>query len=119
MPVTDARQRAAETKRARSRRSLLEAASDLFKDRGWQGTRIEDVAQLAGVSVATAYNHFKSKQALMGHVYAPLAEGLLEAADRDIEAGCQPATAIRRHIYDLATLTRGHRDLTVALAAAM
>jgi AcrR family transcriptional regulator len=98
---------------------LLAAAAGLFKQRAWQGTRLEDVAQLAGVSTATAYNHFKSKQALMGHVYAPLARGLLEAASRDIECASPPVSAIRRHIYDLATLSRENRDLTVSLVAAM
>lgn len=119
MPATSAQERAGETKRARSRQALLSVARDVFGRRGWQGTRVEDVARLAGVSPTTAYKHFKNKQALIGHAYAPLISGLRQAAERDVEHECPPMAAIRRHVYDLAVITRQHRDLTVALVAAM
>ncbi|MBK3559783.1 TetR/AcrR family transcriptional regulator [Streptomyces sp. MBT56] len=61
----DARQRAAETKRRRTRNKLVDAAVKLFEDGGWELARMEDVAVEAGVSVATAYNHFKTKTALI------------------------------------------------------
>jgi AcrR family transcriptional regulator len=98
---------------------LLNAAQELFEQQGWNGTRIEDIARLAGVSAATAYNHFKSKQTLLGHVYAPLAENLARATDRDIESLSAPAQAIRRHISDLSLLARKYRGLTISLIAAM
>jgi AcrR family transcriptional regulator len=119
MSPPDARQRAAETKRRRTRGALLVAAAELFAQRGWHGTRIEDIAKVAGVSAATAYNHFKNKQALMGHVYAPLAKDLIKAAERDVARMHPPLLAVRRHVHDLADLARRHRDLTVSLVAAI
>lgn len=41
----------------------------------------------AGVSPATAYNHFPSEHALVGHVYSPLVQPLLVQAQRDTAAG--------------------------------
>ena len=70
-PRDDARDRAARTKRLRSRTALITAADATFSARGWTNTRIEDVAALAGVSTATAYNHFPTKHALLAAVYAP------------------------------------------------
>lgn len=61
----DARQRAAETKRRRTREALVRAAQVLLKGTDWTGLRMEDVAAAAGVSAATAYNHYKTKLHLM------------------------------------------------------
>lgn len=43
---------------------LAEAALDLFVERGFAATRLEDVAQRAGVSKGTLYLYFDSKEAL-------------------------------------------------------
>jgi AcrR family transcriptional regulator len=76
-PGQCARARAARTKRTRTRASLLAAADSAFSARSWQATRMEDVAAAAGVSTATAYNHFPTKHSLVGQVFAPHAAALL------------------------------------------
>ena len=76
----DPRARAAQTKRDRTRRALLDAADATFGSRGWANTRMEDVAAAAGVSAATAYNHFPSKHVLVGCVYSPLVRPRTAAA---------------------------------------
>ena len=43
---------------------LLEAALDLFVERGFAGTRLEDVAKLAGVSKGTLYLYYTGKEEL-------------------------------------------------------
>src|SRR6478609_5997032 len=90
-PMEDPRARAARTKRDRTRRALLDAADSAFGSRGWARTRVEDIAQSAGVSAATAYNHFPTKHALLAQVYAPIINPLLVQARQDIAAG-RPAT---------------------------
>ena len=52
------RQRAAETKRLRTRSALLTAANTLFQEPGYMATKMEDVAELAGISVASAFNYY-------------------------------------------------------------
>ena len=78
--MEDPRARAARTKRDRTRRALLDAADSAFGSRGWARTRVEDIAQSAGVSAATAYNHFPTKHALLAQVYAPIINPLLAAS---------------------------------------
>jgi AcrR family transcriptional regulator len=46
------------------RRLIVEAAGRLFGDRGYDGTRLDDVAAAAGVTKPILYRHFESKQAL-------------------------------------------------------
>ncbi len=43
---------------------ILSAAVELFRDRGFEATRLEDVADKAGVSKATIYLYFESKEDL-------------------------------------------------------
>ena len=43
---------------------LIAAALDLFVDRGFAATRLDDVAARAGVSKGTLYLYFESKEAL-------------------------------------------------------
>ncbi|MBL8581187.1 MAG: TetR/AcrR family transcriptional regulator [Rhizobiaceae bacterium] len=54
---------------------VLDAADALFRDRGYEDTKIEEIAELASVASATVYNYFKNKPNL-----------LMEIALRHIEA---------------------------------
>src|SRR5262245_16130709 len=44
---------------------LLDAALDLFVEKGFAATKIEDVAALAGVSKGTVYLYYPSKEELL------------------------------------------------------
>lgn len=113
------RARAAETKRIRSRARLLEAGGRLFRERGWLGTRMEDIAHEAGLSPATAYNHFESKHHLIGTIYAPIFVPVLEHAERAIAEGGPIVDALRAVVLHAATLAREEQNLTIALLGAV
>jgi AcrR family transcriptional regulator len=51
------------------RRAILEAALELFVERGFHGTAVPAVAQLAGVGAGTIYRYFASKEALVNVLY--------------------------------------------------
>lgn len=53
-----------EQQAAQTRASVLDAAVELFGERGWTGTGVRDVARQAGVSVETVYSAFGSKVGL-------------------------------------------------------
>jgi AcrR family transcriptional regulator len=118
-PSDGPRARAARTKRDRTRRALLDAADATFGSRGWARTRMEDVAQAAGVSAATAYNHFPTKHALLGHVYGPLVRPLRVQAEHDIAAGRPMVEAVEDQVRALCRITDRYRKLTAALWAAI
>jgi AcrR family transcriptional regulator len=114
-----ARARAGWTKRARTRSALLRAAQAAFTEHGWTGTRIENVARLAGVSPATAYNHFPSKYVLIGHVYADVMAPLIRAAERHRTAEGPACQAFAEHLHQLAAAARREQRLTAAFACAV
>lgn len=115
----DPRARAAQTKRDRTRRALLDAADATFGSRGWACTRMEDIAATAGVSVATAYNHFPTKHALVGHVFGPVVHPLLVQAQHDIAVGRPVVPALKDQVIGLARVSSRYRTLTSAFFAAV
>jgi AcrR family transcriptional regulator len=48
-----------------TRERLLRAAAEVFAERGYDGTRVADIAAAAGVSNGALYTHFASKAELM------------------------------------------------------
>jgi AcrR family transcriptional regulator len=50
---------------AETRERLLLAAADVFAERGYDGTRVADIAAAAGVSNGAMYAHFPSKAELL------------------------------------------------------
>lgn len=58
------RQRYVERARLAMRDAILRAVEDLIRDRGWEATRMADVADLAGVSRQTIYQLYGSREDL-------------------------------------------------------
>jgi AcrR family transcriptional regulator len=56
---------ARDQKKEQTRARLEQAALDLFGRRGYDGTTVEDVAALAGVSARTAFRYFPAKADLV------------------------------------------------------
>ena len=52
-------------KKAKQRAELLRIAAELFRRDGYEGTRIEDIAAQADVSIPTVYNYFASKHEVL------------------------------------------------------
>ncbi|MFI6595961.1 TetR family transcriptional regulator [Nonomuraea sp. NPDC050536] len=50
---------------AETRERLLQAAAAVFAERGYEGTRVADIAAAAGVSNGALYAHFASKAELL------------------------------------------------------
>ena len=74
---------------AETRERLLRAAADVFAERGYDGTRVADIAVAAGVSNGALYAHFGSKadllvDALRTHGRRLLAEVFATDPDRSI-----------------------------------
>jgi AcrR family transcriptional regulator len=111
----DARARAAQTKRDRTRRALLDAAEAMFSTKGWARTRMEDIAATAEVSPASAYNHFASKHTLIGWVYAPYVAAFVAEADRDLATGRPLVDALSDQVRALTRMTFRNRGLSAAL----
>ena len=56
--------------------SLLRAAAELFHERGYDGTSIQDLATRLGVGKSAIYHHVASKEALLGLAVDRALDGL-------------------------------------------
>ncbi|MBL8176912.1 MAG: TetR/AcrR family transcriptional regulator, partial [Bryobacterales bacterium] len=48
-----------------TKEKILEAALDLFREQGFEGASMRDIAQRAGVATGLAYYYFQSKDAIV------------------------------------------------------
>lgn len=64
----------ARTRGEQTRSAILDAALDLFEQRGYEATTMRAIAEQAGVSVGNAYYYFDSKEQLIQGFYDRAAE---------------------------------------------
>jgi len=64
---------------------ILEAAEKLFAEKGFDGARVDNIAENAGVNKALIYYYFKSKQEILEELFNTLIEELLQLSFAVIE----------------------------------
>lgn len=74
-----------------SRETILAEAARLFKRNGYRKTRLEELAQVLGVTRPAIYYHFKAKQDLLVAMYMDSMESLDRIAAGDEEDEGLPA----------------------------
>jgi AcrR family transcriptional regulator len=77
------------------RQTLLTAAAQLFRKKGFAATTTRDIAAAAGMQSGSPFYHFKSKDALL---YAVMESGMHSALERQRAAACaelSPAKQLR------------------------
>jgi AcrR family transcriptional regulator len=85
------------------RRDVLDAATEIIEEVGWDGFSIRAIASRAGVSSGAVYQWFSGKDEIFGELY-----------DREIRAGLDLIEAVPDEI-DLETTVRMMMDWVVAL----
>jgi len=85
---------------AENRRSILEAAARLFRERGFDGVTVADVMAAAGLTHGGFYRHFASKDELITRTFDHVLASVAETAPDTLAS------------YAEAYLTAAHRDDT-------
>jgi AcrR family transcriptional regulator len=87
-------------KKARQRVALLQAAAELFRERGYDRTRMEDIAILADVSTPTVYNYFATKQGVLVELLTQDRLDMQEPVEAVLRSPPEdPAEALAQLIY--------------------
>jgi AcrR family transcriptional regulator len=97
---------------ARNRERILEAARDLFQQRGLSAS-LNDIAHHAGVGVATVYRHFPDKDQLVEGLFEQRIEALVTRMEQAV-ADPDPWRALTSFIRDATEMQardRGIKDL--------
>jgi AcrR family transcriptional regulator len=91
--------------RERNRRLILKAGIDVFSRKGFDGTRIAEIADASGLPKANVYYYFSSKEEIYTAIIAHLIAGWDDAL-KYISADCEPADAFRLYIKAKLEYTR-------------
>lgn len=70
------------TRGARTRQNLLDAALAQFADSGFQATSVDDIARAAGVSRATLYQYFESREEIVVELLEECGAALMRVVRR-------------------------------------
>lgn len=91
------------------RERILEEARQLFFEKGYQGTTLDEVARQLEVTKPFIYSHFSNKAALLGEISERGTAMCLAAVTRAHEAKGDPETRLRRAIIDFCQVVIDHQ----------
>ena len=75
---------------ASTRRALIDVATELFTDRGYAGTSLDEIVAGARVTKGALYHHFSGKQALFESVFEKVQESAARAIHRTVRGNRDP-----------------------------
>jgi TetR/AcrR family transcriptional regulator, cholesterol catabolism regulator len=88
---------------------ILRVAANIFSERGYHGTTLDDIATAAKISRRSFYSYFASKDDLLRHIYDEVITASMTAAKRiaaeDIPAREKLRHLIRQQVSNLTTHT--------------
>jgi len=87
-----------ERRKLEVRERIFSAARDLFAKQGFQATTVDEIANLADVAPATFFNHFQSKQALLGLMTGEIFEYLHSLTTQHLEGDGSSSDKLRNFI---------------------
>jgi AcrR family transcriptional regulator len=98
-----------ERKKQRTREQIVDAAMDLFAERGYHATTIADIAEAADVAPRTFFSYFPSKEAVVFHNVDRDLEGMASTLN-DRLPGETAFDALRRWIDSMFHELGGDQD---------
>jgi AcrR family transcriptional regulator len=104
-----------ERHRAETRDRLYRAALDLFAERGFLETTVEDITESADVGKGTFFNYFPTKE----HILAEFGGERTAAVERALEKARSTKGSVLDVIGELATDSAGQSNLNAALIRAI
>jgi len=110
-----------ERKKARLRQQIVETALHLFRQRGYENTRIDDIVQTLEISQPTFFRYFPSKDAVLREVGRRAFARQAESLKAELAVKATTEQRLRRFYETLGNVTEVGRPLwqAVILAGAM
>ena len=93
------------------REKLLEAATEVFAERGYEGARVEQIADVAQVSPGLLYRHFEGKQELYEELLLLANKQLLEHLAQAAAPNLPTDQRVLRGLDAFFGFVEGHRNL--------
>lgn len=108
-----------ETKAARTRRRIIDAAARVLSDHGYAGTRLSDIADEADLQAAAIYYHFGSREELVEAVVGEGTAQVVRHVRQSLEALPSGASPMERIVAAVDAHLRVTLGLSVYTTAAV
>ena len=110
-----------ERKKARLRQQIIDTSIRLFRARGYENTRVEDIVQVLEISQPTFFRYFPSKDAVLREVGRRGFSCIKEHLETELSSGATTAERLRRMYEGMAREVESDRPLwrAVVLSGAM
>jgi AcrR family transcriptional regulator len=100
------------------REQLMDVALQLFAERGFAATTMDDIADAAGVTKPLLYQHFDSKRGLYLELVDSLSQAVLQAIGKATAAAAGPRQQVELGFAAYFHLLHSHTDAFRLLSAA-
>jgi AcrR family transcriptional regulator len=110
-----------ERKKARLRQQIIDTAVKLFRKRGYENTRIDDIVEILEISQPTFFRYFPTKDAVLREVGRRGFTCQMERLKFELSSKATTAERLRRFYRSLARIAEADRPLwqAVVLSGAM
>jgi AcrR family transcriptional regulator len=110
-----------ERKKARLRQQIIDTSIRLFRKRGYENTRIEDIVQILEISQPTFFRYFPSKDAVLREVGRRGFNCIKEHLETELSNDARTAERLERMYDDMAREVESDRPLwrAIVLSGAM
>src|SRR5215831_16623739 len=93
-----------ERRRERSRAALIDAAIELFQERGVRETKLEEICERADVAPRTFFNHFETRE----HLYEAIERQRAVQFAEQLDALCADRRSLARRLNELFAAVGAH-----------
>jgi AcrR family transcriptional regulator len=95
---------------------LYQAACELFLEKGFLATSVDEIAERADVTRKTAFNHFPRKRDFTGEWGRRRRQQVLESLSPVLMADPQLDVVLRHYFAELAAINLAERPLTICMS---
>ena len=90
------------------RQAVLDAALELFTERGFDGTAVPEIAKRARVGTGTVYRYFESKEAIVNTLYRAHKRALMTSILDRLDPALPARERLRIYWQGMATFAHDH-----------
>ncbi|WLV23797.1 forespore capture DNA-binding protein RefZ [Aciduricibacillus chroicocephali] len=101
-------------KAGQSKQKVMDAASALFYQKGFNGASVRDIAEKAGVNVSLISYYFKSKQGLLEYAVTEYYEAYLQTMEQSLHEseGLSSLETLKNLTYEMIAYRQTHEQMT-------
>src|SRR5438309_1229026 len=81
-------------------REIVDAAAEVFYEKGYAATSMQDIADRAGILKGSLYHYIRAKEDLLLAVLTTVYEDIVAIAEKVAKADLDPVAKLRRLIRD-------------------